>query len=152
MTSRDYRDTGHYLRGGACRANTAHNDLCQGGQNAEQGTLMSTDSEQLLEKGIETAAACWQSFVDELGWSKETIARFFCHQVGKAHAHLLFETLELDPAKNFETLPILGNVGSVSAPITMALGIEQKALVPGQRAAILGIGSGINSLMLGIDW
>jgi 3-oxoacyl-[acyl-carrier-protein] synthase-3 len=113
---------------------------------------MSTDSEQLLEKGIETAAACWQSFVDELGWSKETIARFFCHQVGKAHAHLLFETLELDPAKNFETLPILGNVGSVSAPITMALGIEQKALVPGQRAAILGIGSGINSLMLGIDW
>ena len=45
-----------------------------------------------------------------------------------------------------------GNVGSVSAPITMALGIEQQALVPGQRAAILGIGSGINSLMLGIDW
>jgi acyl-CoA:acyl-CoA alkyltransferase len=87
-----------------------------------------------------------------LGWSKETIDRFFCHQVGKAHAQLLFETLELDPAKNFETLPTLGNVGSVSAPITMALGIEQQALVPGQRAAILGIGSGINSLMLGIDW
>ena len=152
MTSRDYKDTGHYLRGGACRANTAHNDLCQGGQNAEQGTLMSTDSEQLLEKGIETAAACWQAFAAELGWSKETIDRFFCHQVGKAHAQLLFETLELDPAKNFETLPILGNVGSVSAPITMALGIEQQALVPGQRAAILGIGSGINSLMLGIDW
>ena len=152
MTSRDYKDTGHYLRGGACRANTAHNDLCQGGQNAEQGTLMSTDSEQLLEKGIETAAACWQVFIAELGWSKETIDRYFCHQVGKAHAQLLFETLELDPVKNFETLPILGNVGSVSAPITMALGIEQQALVPGQRAAILGIGSGINSLMLGIDW
>lgn len=152
MTSRDYKDTGHYLRGGACRANTAHNDLCQGGQNAEQGTLMSTDSEQLLEKGIETAAACWQAFIAELGWSKETIDRYFCHQVGKAHAQLLFETLELDPVKNFETLPILGNVGSVSAPITMALGIEQQALVPGQRAAILGIGSGINSLMLGIDW
>jgi acyl-CoA:acyl-CoA alkyltransferase len=152
MTSREYQDTGHYLRGGACRANTAHNDLCQGGQNAEQGTLMSTDSEQLLEKGIETAAACWQAFAAELGWSKETIDRFFCHQVGKAHAQLLFETLDLDPAKNFETLPILGNVGSVSAPITMALGIEQQALVPGQRAAILGIGSGINSLMLGIDW
>jgi acyl-CoA:acyl-CoA alkyltransferase len=34
----------------------------------------------------------------------------------------------------------------------MAIGIEQKALIPGQRAAILGIGSGINALMLGIDW
>ena len=152
MTSRDYKDTGHYLRGGACWANTAHNDLCQGGQNAEQGTLMSTDSEQLLEKGIETAASCWRAFTTELGWTKETIDRFFCHQVGKAHAQLLFETLELDPVKNFETLPTLGNVGSVSAPITMALGIEQQALVSGQRAAILGIGSGINSLMLGIDW
>jgi 3-oxoacyl-[acyl-carrier-protein] synthase-3 len=152
MTRRDYWDTGHYLRGGACWAQTVHNDLCQGGQNAEQGTLMSTDSEQLLEKGIETAAACWQQFHATLGWDKRAIDRFFCHQVGKAHAQLLFETLNLDPAKNFETLPFLGNVGSVSAPITMALGIEQGALGAGQRAAILGIGSGINSLMLGIDW
>ncbi|MCL2789680.1 MAG: 3-oxoacyl-ACP synthase III [Desulfobulbus sp.] len=152
MTRSDYRDTGHYLRGGACRANTAHNDLCQGGQNAEQGTLMSTDSEQLLEKGIATAADCWGFFQDCLGWDKRSIDRFFCHQVGKAHAQMLFETLQLDPAKNFATLPALGNVGSVSAPITMALGIEQGALVPGQRAAVLGIGSGINALMLGIDW
>ena len=152
MTRRDYQDSGHYLRGAACRANTVHNDLCQGGQNAEQGTLMATDSEQLLEKGIETAAACWQAFGRELDWPKASIDRFFCHQVGKAHAQLLFATLELDPARNFETLPQLGNVGSVSAPITMALGIEQGALAPGQRAAILGIGSGINSLMLGIDW
>ncbi|MDR2550642.1 MAG: 3-oxoacyl-ACP synthase III [Desulfobulbus sp.] len=152
MTRSDYLDTGHYLRGGACRANTAHNDLCQGGQNAEQGTLMSTDSEQLLGKGIETAAACWTAFRENLGWELNAIDRFFCHQVGKAHAQMLFETLRLDPAKNFETLPTLGNVGSVSAPITMALGIEQGALVPGQRAAILGIGSGINALMLGIDW
>ncbi len=152
MTRRDYRDTGHYLRGGATQANTAHNDLCQGGQNAEQGTLMSTDSEQLLEKGIETAAACWLSFRAALDWEARTIDRFFCHQVGKAHAQLLFETLRLDPAKNYETLPLLGNVGSVSAPITMAMGIEQGVLAPGQRAAILGIGSGINALMLGIDW
>jgi len=60
--------------------------------------------------------------------------------------------LALEQNKNYETLPILGNVGSVSAPITMAMGIEQGALQPGQRAALLGIGSGINSLMLGIDW
>ena len=29
---------------------------------------------------------------------------------------------------------------------------EEGALLPGQRAALLGIGSGINSLMLGVDW
>ena len=152
MEDRRLRDTGHYLVGSACQANTTHNDLCQGGQNAEQGTLMSTDSEVLLEKGVATAARCWALFLEKLGWDKASIHRFFCHQVGRAHAQLLFQTLELDPARNFETLATLGNVGSVSAPITMALGIEQGFLHPGERAALLGIGSGINSLMLGIEW
>ncbi len=145
-------DTGHHLLGGACRANTEHNNLCQGGQNAEQGTLMSTDSELLLEKGVETAVGCWQDFLQNLQWKKESIDRFFCHQVGRVHARKLFETLQLDDSCNFETLPVLGNVGSVSAPITMAMGIQQSVFGEGERAAILGIGSGINSLMLGIDW
>jgi len=152
MEDRRLNDTGHYLIGGASEANTTHNDLCQGGQNAEQGTLMSTDSEVLLEKGVETAARCWDKFLVSLDWRKNDIARFFCHQVGRAHAQLLFSTLELDPARNFETLSSLGNVGSVSAPITMSLGIEQGVLRSGDRAALLGIGSGINSLMLGIRW
>ena len=152
MGDRKLKDTGHRLVAGACRANTRHNDLCQGGQNAEQGTLMSTDSELLLTEGVETARMCWQGFLRESGWKKDSIDRFFCHQVGRAHAQQLFSTLELDPARNFETLPVLGNVGSVSSPITMAMGIEKRKLKPGQRGAILGIGSGINSLMLGIDW
>jgi len=152
MEDRRLHDSGHYLIGSGCRARSDYNDLCQGGQNAEQGTLMSTDSEVLLEKGVETASLCWQDFLSALDWPKESIDRFFCHQVGKAHAQLLFNTLELDPARNFETLSILGNVGSVSAPITMAMGVEQEALRSGDRAALLGIGSGINSLMLGIEW
>ncbi len=152
MSDRKLHDSGHSLVGGSCRAHTDNNDLCQGGQNAEQGTLMSTDSELLLEKGVETAACCWQDFQRETAWKPDSIDRFFCHQVGNAHARLLFKRLQLDESLNFETLPQLGNVGSVSAPITLAMGIEQGALQPGQRGAILGIGSGINAFMLGIDW
>ncbi len=152
MGQKKLMDSKHYLRLGVCRANTRHNDLCQGGQNAEQGTLMSTDSELLLTQGIATAEMCWQAFLEESGWDKETIDCYFCHQVGRAHAQLLFSSLALDPKRNFETLPVLGNVGSVSAPITLAMGIEKDRLKAGQRGAILGIGSGINSLMLGIDW
>ena len=152
MTDRKTHDSGHRLLGGACRAHTKHNDLCQGGQNSEQDTLMSTDSELLLEKGIETAKMCWQGFLEETGWDKASIHRFFCHQVGQAHARQLFAALEIDTARNFETLDVLGNIGSVSAPITLALGIEKGKLKKGQRAALLGIGSGINSVMLGIDW
>jgi 3-oxoacyl-[acyl-carrier-protein] synthase-3 len=152
MEDRRLNDTGRYFLGSACRAGTSHNDLCQGGQNAEQGTLMSTDSELLLEKGVETASLCWQDFLREMNWTKESVDRFFCHQVGRAHSRHLFQTLDLDVGRNFETLAQLGNVGSVSAPITMAMGIDGGALRPGENAALLGIGSGINALMLGIRW
>jgi 3-oxoacyl-[acyl-carrier-protein] synthase-3 len=139
------------LLGGAFRTDTSHSNLCQGGARIGGGTLMATDSELLLQKGVETANLTWQDFREEMGWAAASISRFFCHQVGSAHAKLLFETLKLDPAKNFETLQFLGNVGSVSAPITLAMGLEKGILAAGERAAVLGIGSGINCLMLGIQ-
>jgi 3-oxoacyl-[acyl-carrier-protein] synthase-3 len=145
-------DTGHSLSVATCRANTSFNDLCHGGQTGSSGTLMATDSEELLKRGVETASETWDDFQKESGWTAGMVDRFFCHQVGNAHARLLFETLALDPDRNYETLDILGNVGSVSAPITMAIGIENGALNSGERAAILGSGSGINCLLLGIDW
>ena len=113
---------------------------------------MATDSEELMKQGIETARSTWNDFLVELDWQPEEIDVFFCHQVGLAHARLLFENLKLPPAKNFETLTFLGNTGSVSAPITMAMGIEQGVFSKGQRTALLGIGSGINCLMLGVEW
>ena len=51
---------------------------------------------------------------------------------------------------DFETLPRLGNTGSVALPITMALGVERGRLEKNDRVAMLGIGSGINSLMLAV--
>ena len=152
MGSKESEDTGHSLIGGAIRANTSHNRLCQGGADTSAGILMATDSEELLKRGVETAALTWQDFQVELGWKAGDVDHFFCHQVGKAHAQLLFDSLHLDPGKNFETLPLWGNVGSVSAPLTMAVGLDRQVLRGGQKAALLGIGSGINCLMLGIEW
>lgn len=137
---------------GAWRANTVHSDLCHGGQQGENTILMATNSEELLHRGVETALATWRNFSAQKGWRAEDIDKFFCHQVGSAHAKLLFEKLGLAPEKNFETLKILGNVGSVSAPVTMAMAIEDGIFRQGQKGALLGIGSGINCMMLGIDW
>ena len=113
---------------------------------------METNSEELLHRGVETAEMTWRDFSAKSGWSAEDVDRFFCHQVGSAHAKLLFDKLELDSHKNYETLELLGNVGSVSAPITMAMAIEDDAFKPGEKGALLGIGSGINCLMLGVEW
>lgn len=137
---------------GAWRANTAHSDLCHGGQSGSNTTLMATNSEELLHRGVETALMTWGSFSAKPGWQVADVDRFFCHQVGSAHAKLLFARLGLSPEKNFETLASLGNVGSVSAPITMAMAMEQGAFQRGQKGALLGIGSGINCMMLGVEW
>jgi len=137
---------------GAWKANTIHSDLCHGGQSGHKVTLMATNSEELLYRGVETALLTWKEFSERPGWQGGDIDHFFCHQVGSAHAKLLFEQLDLAAEKNFATLATLGNVGSVSAPITMAMAIEQGVFQPGEKGALLGIGSGINCMMLGVEW
>ncbi|HBT97200.1 MAG TPA: 3-oxoacyl-ACP synthase III [Desulfobulbaceae bacterium] len=144
-------ETRPLLTHAAWLANTRHNDLCQGADGMA-GVLMATDSEELLVRGVETAAATWRKFTAYPGWGAMDIGCFFCHQVGSAHARLLCDTLAIDAAKNFQTLAHFGNTGSVSAPLTMALGIRAGAFQPGMKAALLGIGSGINCLMLGVKW
>jgi len=157
MTHEKYCNGKQKFIGGAFRANTGYSELCKGGQSSDPDSshssiLMATDSEELMKRGIETAKDTWHDFLQELGWLAADIDVFFCHQVGQAHARLLFESLGLAPDKNFETLSLMGNTGSVSAPVTMAMGLEQGIFNRGQRAALLGIGSGINCLMLGVEW
>jgi 3-oxoacyl-[acyl-carrier-protein] synthase-3 len=43
-------------------------------------------------------------------------------------------------------------MGSVSLPITMALSIEAGHVQRAEKLALLGIGSGLNCLMLGVTW
>jgi len=62
------------------------------------------------------------------------------------------DALGLNPAIDFSTFETLGNTGSVALPITAAMGIEQGHVRPGERVAMLGIGSGINAVVLGVQW
>jgi len=113
---------------------------------------MRTESEELMRRGVEAGAGTFARFLAATGWEPENIDHTFCHQVGVAHRRLMFETLGLDPAIDFSTVETLGNTGAVALPITMALGIEQGRLRTNDRVAMLGIGSGINCLMLAVEW
>lgn len=141
----------HRLISGSCLAATRHSELCQG-DSAGEGLDMQTDSEQLLLAGVEVAKNTWQSFEKETGWTKDTPDRIICHQVGSTHRRKLYETLGLDLAKDFSSFETLGNTGSAALPATLALAVEQGAVHSGQKIALLGIGSGINSLMLALEW
>src|SRR3954451_20379815 len=64
----------------------------------------------------------------------------------------MLRTLGIAGEKEFFTYPYLGNIGTVSLPITAALAEDREFLRPGDRVAFLGIGSGLNCLMLGLEW
>lgn len=140
------------LRGAFALADSSANELCQGEVRAgRSGPQMETDSEALLHAGNALAQRTWPRFLAELGWSADDVERIVTHQVGSAHRRLLFETLKLDTARDFPTVEFLGNVGSASLPISYSIAQERGFITPGQRVALLGIGSGLNCLMLGVE-
>lgn len=141
------------LLGGAVLSSTEHNVLCQGDRATQgDGLLMSTDAEALLLAGNALAGRTFERFLDELGWTRASIERVVTHQVGVAHRRLLFESLELDPERDFPTVETLGNAGSASLPLSFALAERAGHIEPGHSVALLGIGSGLNCLMLGVEW
>ncbi len=148
--------TGHRLLGGSVRSDTAAYQLCAGGiaveDHGDDRPRMTTDSEALLHAGVELAAATWEQTRNVLGWDSDSVDKSFTHQVGRAHRNLLYERLGIDPGKDFATIEFLGNTGATALPIAAALGAEQGHLEAGDKVAWLGIGSGLSSVMLGIEW
>ncbi len=141
----------HRQLAGAYLSATQHSELCQG-DTSGQGLQMETDSEQLLVAGVEVARETWQKFEQETGWNRATPDHIICHQVGSTHRRKLYETVGLDLAKDFSTFETLGNTGSAALPTALALAVDRGVVRTGHKAALLGIGSGINSLMLAVEW
>ena len=157
LTHSSLSQDGHRLLGGVTRTSSQHNDLCRIEADVSFLDLdelpdMRTDCAGVLKNGLALAPATWEATKQELGWNNSDVDRFFTHQVSAVHSKLLFKTLGLDNTKDFSTVEYLGNIGSVSLPITMAIGFDQGRLDPGDKVAMLGIGSGIVCLMQGLEW
>ncbi len=151
LARRDAFPEARRLLGATSLADTAHHALCSGDVSAGGGgPLMETDSEALLQAGNALAARTFERFLAEQEWTRGSIDKIVTHQVGAAHRRLLFETLALDPARDYPTVSSLGNIGSVSLPISFALAQEADFFAPGDRIAMLGIGSGLQSAMLAV--
>jgi len=149
LCDRELSQTRNRLLGGVFRTNTDGCHLCQSEGFTE---FMETDSEALMREGIALARETFEQFLGCVEWERDTIAKTFCHQVGRAHHRLMLEALALDPAIDFPTFDWLGNTGSVALPTSAALGVECGRLQRGDRVGLLGIGSGINVVMLAVEW
>lgn len=147
--------SGLRLRGGAFLSDTSAHKLCAGGVQSDlhgdSRPRMETDSEAMLHAGIALAKRTWQQTKQVLGWRNEDVDRVFTHQVGRQHRSLLMEQLGLHPSLDFPTVERFGNTGAAALPMALSLGLEQFPASPGSKLALLGIGSGLNSVMLGVE-
>lgn len=114
--------------------------------------FMETHAGEVLKYGVELGLRTWNGFLGKFGWRPDQLDKVICHQVGAGHREALLKAIGVSPEKDFSTFEYLGNIGTVSLPITAAIAEERDFLLPGDRVGFLGIGSGLNCLMLGLEW
>ncbi|NLO92257.1 MAG: 3-oxoacyl-ACP synthase III [Elusimicrobia bacterium] len=137
----------HRLLGGTARSESKHHKLCIWHRDH-----MSTDASAVMKHGVALGAQTWADLMSELNWTPQTLDKTVCHQVGAPHRAAVLKAIGVSPEKDFSCFEFLGNMGTVALPVAAALAEEREFLLPGDKAAFLGIGSGLNCLMLGVQW
>jgi 3-oxoacyl-[acyl-carrier-protein] synthase III len=132
-------------------SDTSAHELCQGDGSME-GLVMETDSEALMLKGVELAKENWNRFLRKTNSQNNDYNHIICHQVGIHHQKYLYKELGLDLDKDFSTFPKYGNTGSAALPLTLARAVKEKIFKERELIALLGIGSGLHTAMLGLEW
>lgn len=144
------------LLGGAMRSAPEHFALCRWGADQRPGgtaeQYFETDAISVLKHGVGLGMDTWRAFLAELNWTSETIDRVILHQVGSGNRAAILQAIGVSEEKEFPTFQFLGNMGTVALPVAAAIAAERGFLEPGNRVGFLGIGSGLNCLMLGWEW
>ncbi len=154
LCDRSLSQTDNRLLTCVARAESQHHQLCQSDHDqagSDMQPLMQTDSEQLLHAGLGVGARTFDQLLAVAG-ARDNFTASVCHQVGATHRKLMLAALELPAENDFTTFRWLGNTGSVALPLALALGLQSSAIRPAAQVALLGIGSGINSVMLSTTW
>jgi acyl-CoA:acyl-CoA alkyltransferase len=156
LTDASLSSAGHRILGGVARNAAAFHKLCVWGPDtgipASGMHIMETDSVGVLKNGVALGIKTFAAFRNELSWSGDQPDKTICHQVGATHQQTILKAIGIPASRDFTTFQHLGNIGTVSLPITAAIADEREFLAPADLVGFLGIGSGLNCIMLGIRW
>jgi 3-oxoacyl-[acyl-carrier-protein] synthase-3 len=137
----------HQLLGGTYRAACEHHKLCVWHRDH-----MFTDATAALKHGVALGRDTWKDLLAGLNLRAEDFTKTICHQVGSTHRKTILEALGVPESKDFPTYEYLGNMGTAALPTAAAIADEREFLLPGDTVAFLGIGSGLNTIMMGLKW
>lgn len=135
------------LTASAALSDAGWNHLCRGDMGG-----METDSAALLKAGVALAKETFGLAAGRFGWGPGTFSRLICHQVSAANTRKFCQALGLDEGRLVKTYPLYGNMGAVAVPFTLSVAREGGLIAPGDRVALMGIGSGLACAMMEIQY
>ena len=108
--------------------------------------------EMLMEKISKTGVSLHQHEIDKtyqkLNWDPQSVHKLYCHQVG-AGPHVEMASLATQPLEKAPiTYEYFGNLTSATFPVNMSLHKPKK----GERALLLGSGSGLSICQIGVQF
>ncbi len=151
LTHESFAPNAPKILGGSTLTDSSSSHLCQG-DGSTQGLMMETDSEALLKAGVKLSKENWDKCKSILNWNSSDVDKIIPHQVGVAHRHAMLTELGLPLDRDFQTFELFGNTGSAALPLTLIKAAEANFFKPNDKVALLGIGSGLTSTMLGMEW
>lgn len=151
ITNESLAPHGPKIFGGSTLTDSSSVHLCQGDGGAG-GLMMETNSEELLIAGVKLSRENWEKTKKILGWENSDVQKIIPHQVGSTHRIAFLNELGLPLDRDFQTFPQYGNTGSAALPLTLIKASENNFFKPHDKIALLGIGSGLTSTMLGMEW
>ena len=107
---------------------------------------MENNTSDLMKNGLVATQVTWELFKRHMQWDNDTPKHILTHQISKVHQEKCVQMLQIQNAKSYSDLEILGNTGSAAAPLSLARASD--CFKAGEHIAMLGIGSGINTFML----
>jgi acyl-CoA:acyl-CoA alkyltransferase len=135
------------FRGSVSLAATEFAHLCRGSMDR-----MVTDSGALLTEGVRLATRTYRLAAEAFGWAAAPPDEFAVHQVSRVHTDGLIDALGIDPGRVLAVYPEHGNIGPAALPVVLSKLAAAGRLRPGTRAALMGIGSGLNCSMAEVAW
>lgn len=143
----DLAPDGHRVKGAISMSATEHSHLCKANRDE-----MITDQKGLLEGGINLTYKMRDKMIEEYGADPDDFDEIAIHQVSKRHTHEVTIAAQINEEKIYRIYPEYGNIGPAGVPVVMAKAYEAGRIERGDRVGLFGIGSGLNSTVMELEW
>jgi len=148
LANKNLSKNGHILEGSVNMAAPQYSQLCLANKDE-----MITDSHALLTAGSELVLETWKlAYQTFEGFGNGGVDLYLPHQVSQKQINLYAQIMGLDLERIYLILDRYGNMASAALPSALSYAVDEGRLKAGDKAALVGVGSGINCSIMQVTW